>query len=133
MRCLACGAEMQLVQVVQDTTMLVSGYEHHMWQCSECDEVERRFVFTREKTPAADVPVEPTHPDMPAAKLQTSAWEQALEKVRSRQTELNERASAATDAERHDAFNRDRTVSLHFVLHIHQGLSHQVARSLPSP
>jgi hypothetical protein len=59
MLCLACGAEMRLVQVVKDTTMLVSGYEHHTWQCSGCSTVERRMTFTREKTPTQTVPAEP--------------------------------------------------------------------------
>ena len=51
MLCWECGAEMRLVQVVEDTTMLVSGYKHHTWQCSSCSAVERRMTFTREKTP----------------------------------------------------------------------------------
>ncbi|SRR5713101_1514120 len=67
MRCLACGAEMHMVQMTKDDTMLVSGYEHQTWQCSACNEVERRFVFTREKTPAEKVPVEPTHLETPAS------------------------------------------------------------------
>jgi hypothetical protein len=55
MLCLACGAEMSLVQVVEDTTMFVSGYEHHTWQCSACSTVEQRMTFTREKTPTPTV------------------------------------------------------------------------------
>ena len=51
--CIACGAEMRLMQAVPDNTMMVSGYEHHTLQCTGCDEVERRLVFTREKKPAA--------------------------------------------------------------------------------
>src|SRR3974377_2279202 len=58
MLCLDCGAEMHLVQVTKDTTMPVSGYEHHTWQCSGCSTVEQRMTFTREKTPAQPVPVE---------------------------------------------------------------------------
>ena len=50
MLCLGCGAQMRLVQVVKDTTMLVSGYEHHTWQCSGCSTVERRMTFTSEST-----------------------------------------------------------------------------------
>ena len=46
MLCLACGAEMRLVQVVKDTTMLVSGYQHRTWQCSGCDSVEQRTTFS---------------------------------------------------------------------------------------
>jgi len=58
MLCLGCGAQMRLVQVVKDTTMLVSGYEHHTWQCSGCSTVERRMTFTSESTPPPMVAVE---------------------------------------------------------------------------
>ena len=61
MLCLDCGAEMRLVQVTEDTTMFVSGYEHHTWQCSGCSTTERRMIFTREKTPTPSVTIEPTH------------------------------------------------------------------------
>jgi len=43
MLCLACGEEMRLVQITKDTTIPVSGYEHHTWQCSACSTVERRM------------------------------------------------------------------------------------------
>ena len=59
MLCLECGAEMRLVQVVEDTTMFVPGYEHHTWQCSACSTVEQRLTFTREKTPTQTAQVEP--------------------------------------------------------------------------
>ena len=59
MLCLDCGAEMRLVQVVEDTTMFVPGYEHHTWQCSACSTVEQRLTFTREKTPTQIAQVEP--------------------------------------------------------------------------
>jgi hypothetical protein len=58
MLCLGCGAQMRLVQVVKDTTMLVSGYQHHTWQCSGCSTVERRMTFTSESTPPPMVSVE---------------------------------------------------------------------------
>ena len=61
MLCLSCGAEMSLVQVVKDTTMFVSGYEHHTWQCLGCSTVEQRMTFAREKKPSQTVPVEPFH------------------------------------------------------------------------
>jgi hypothetical protein len=116
MLCLDCGAEMHLVQVTKDTTMLVSGYEHHMWQCSGCSTVEQRMTFTREKTTAQTVPVAPTQlvPGEPAqtapveptqtapvepalrpptATLQTNVW---FEKLRS----LKARATAAREAAR---------------------------------
>ena len=62
MLCWECGAEMRLVQVTKDTTMPVSGYEHHTWQCSGCSTVEQRMTFTRKNTPTQIVPVEPTQP-----------------------------------------------------------------------
>src|SRR6478672_8044313 len=62
MLCLECAAEMRLVQVVEDTTMLVSGYEHHTWQCSACSTVERRMTFTREKTPTPIAPTDTSEP-----------------------------------------------------------------------
>ena len=49
MRCVACGAEMHLVQVAGDDTMMVRGYEHHTFECSACREVERRLTFSRAK------------------------------------------------------------------------------------
>ena len=48
MRCLACGAEMQLMHVVQDDTMWVPGYEHRTFMCSACGDIERRLVFARD-------------------------------------------------------------------------------------
>ena len=48
MRSLACGADMYLMQVVQDGTMPVPGFERHTFMCSACDDVERRLVFTRD-------------------------------------------------------------------------------------
>src|SRR6516165_7812536 len=60
MLCLDCGAEMHLVQVTKDTTMLVSGYEHHTWQCSGCSTIEQRMTFTPEKSPTQIAPAELT-------------------------------------------------------------------------
>ena len=48
MRCLACGAEMHLMHVVQDDTMPVPGYEHRTFMCSACGDIERRLVFARD-------------------------------------------------------------------------------------
>jgi hypothetical protein len=49
MRCVACGAEMILVNVVQvqDDTTAAPGVEDHRFMCSECHEVESRLVLTR--------------------------------------------------------------------------------------
>jgi hypothetical protein len=58
MLCLDCGAEMSLVQVTKNTAMLVSGYEHHTWQCSECSTVEQRMTFNCKSSPIRPVSVE---------------------------------------------------------------------------
>ncbi len=49
MRCIDCGAEMRMLQVARDDTMMVSGYEHHTLECAGCHKVERRLVFSRAK------------------------------------------------------------------------------------
>ena len=36
MRCVACGAEMHLIEVGSDETMMVPGYEQHTFECSGC-------------------------------------------------------------------------------------------------
>ena len=45
MRCLACGAEMNLVSTIEDDTMPVAGFEHHTFMCLACGDVEQRLVF----------------------------------------------------------------------------------------
>jgi hypothetical protein len=47
MRCVACGTEMRLVEVAQDDTKMVRGYEYHVLVCPGCDETERRLVFNK--------------------------------------------------------------------------------------
>jgi hypothetical protein len=51
MRCVSCGEEMRLVQVVEEKNMMVTGYEKHSFECSGCREVEQRLVFTEHKGP----------------------------------------------------------------------------------
>ena len=48
MLCMVCGAEMILTNVVQDETTAVPGFEHHTFMCSECQDIERRFVFMKQ-------------------------------------------------------------------------------------
>jgi hypothetical protein len=45
---MACGAEMILTNVTQDDTIGVPGFEHQTFRCSECHDLERRFVFTKQ-------------------------------------------------------------------------------------
>jgi len=77
MRCMACGAEMILMDTVLDDAVVVPGFEHHTFVCSECRDIERRLVFTKRGrqgdtapvpeqaappiVPIRRMPVEPTH------------------------------------------------------------------------
>jgi hypothetical protein len=45
MHCMACGAEMILVKVIEDVTMPVPGFERHAYMCSLCNETEQRLAF----------------------------------------------------------------------------------------
>jgi hypothetical protein len=80
---------MNLMQVVPDTTMMVSGYEHHTLQCSACPEVEQRLVFRQNAPqPAESVPVHSAPPVSPAFALASergataSAWKRAFARLR---------------------------------------------------
>jgi hypothetical protein len=72
MRCMACGAEMILMNVVQDDTMAVPGFEHHTFMCSACHDVERRLVFTRHgrQSDAEPMPMNTAPPIVPASTVQ---------------------------------------------------------------
>jgi hypothetical protein len=72
MRCLVCGAEMILTNVVPDDTMEVTGFEHHTFTCSECQDVEGRLVFA-EQGRGGDVepmPEQVAPPVVPASTMQ---------------------------------------------------------------
>src|SRR5215470_7079098 len=104
MRCMACGAEMRVVQVVPDDTLMVPGYERHTLQCSGCNDVEHRLVFNREaaerSAEAAEAgptvaapPVEPASvaANEPAANepaAAPSAWQRAIAMFRGRHAGL---------------------------------------------
>ena len=69
MRCMSCGAEMRLLQTERDDTMGAPGYQRQTLQCSGCNEVERRTIFTGEipsqpAESAAAAPVDPTTPPL---------------------------------------------------------------------
>ena len=69
MRCMACGAEMMLMNVVQDDTMVVPGFEHHTFKCSECQDVEQRLVFTKQDR-YGDIPEQAAPAVAPASTVQ---------------------------------------------------------------
>jgi hypothetical protein len=101
MRCLACGAEMDLIEIVPDTTKMVRGYEHQTWQCSSCSETERRLVFSGangapkpQKFPAREKPAAPPEPLIPPPVTRAdkkaeiaSAWRRSFAKLRARHTD----------------------------------------------
>jgi hypothetical protein len=113
---------MRLVQAVADHTMMVPGYEHQTLECPACHEVERRLVFARpvEPRPVEPKPVEPksldtkpielrrpseegpasgTAPKGDACAQPPSTWERALDRLRSQQSSLQERAAVAKTPE----------------------------------
>ena len=102
MLCLACGAQMRLVEVVEDTTMLVSGYEHQTWQCSGCSSVEQRMTFTRKKGQTRRAPVEaaPTA----ATNASPKPFDEKLRDLMERATALKQ---AVAESKRRAQFKRD--------------------------
>jgi hypothetical protein len=47
MRCMACAAEMILVNAIEDHSMPVAGFERRAYICSLCNETEQRLVFNK--------------------------------------------------------------------------------------
>jgi hypothetical protein len=54
MQCLACGAEMQLREVVLTDIPTLPGFERHTYRCSACQQVASRLVICRAKMPMVD-------------------------------------------------------------------------------
>ena len=98
MQCLACRADnkMFLTDVLRDDTMKVPVIEHQIYMCSACRHVARRLVFRRAKMPITHLPVITTPIDQlwKGRVAAPGAWANAVEKLRSRQIELKERAAA---------------------------------------
>ena len=101
MKCLACGAEMRLIEVRPDRTT-VCGIERHTFRCSACAHTAQRLMLNRPRVPITNLPVvippkapviDP-HNGRPAAQ---SAWAKSIEKVNNKQAELKQRAAATTE------------------------------------
>jgi hypothetical protein len=75
MLCILCGAEMRLIRVQPDDTMMVKGYEYRTFECPSCQETELRLTFTHEPTPqpGQPVPADTSAPVPPAATGQDPA------------------------------------------------------------
>ena len=85
MRCPACGAEMHLMKVAPDKTMMVPGYEEHTFECSGCHDQVRRLVFI----PRAIEPLTNEQMRLPPARFRSpvdgstpkGTWSRALRAV----------------------------------------------------
>jgi hypothetical protein len=85
MTCPACGAQMHLIKVAPDKTMMVPGYEEHTFECSGCHHHVRRLVFI----PHAIEPLTSERMRLPPARLKNpadgwmskGAWSRALRAV----------------------------------------------------
>src|SRR4030088_2555507 len=71
MQCSACGAEMQLRDVVPADIPTMPGFERHTFRCSACPQVARRLVISRAKMPVVDPLVPSAAPAAPTTNLQT--------------------------------------------------------------
>ena len=108
MKCVACGAEMRLMQVQTDTAT-VCGIERHIFSCSACPQSAQRLMFNRARMSGINAPAVATPTEAPAIKLQAaraaglSGWMRAIEKLGSRQTALKERKAAERTSARPSA------------------------------
>jgi hypothetical protein len=56
MRCLACGAEMRLIEVINDGRMAATGFERHISKCSGCSRIRWRWEVAGNRVPIATLP-----------------------------------------------------------------------------
>jgi hypothetical protein len=105
MKCVACGAEMRLMQVQTDT-VTVCGIERHLFGCSACPQSAQRLMFNRARMSSINLPVAATHSEAPPIELDAariagaSGWTRAIEKLSSRQTALKEHKAAERTSDR---------------------------------
>jgi len=71
MRCLSCNAEMILINVVEDETLMARGFERHTYMCSGCADIERRFVFNKHDSDHDFDAAPPTAPSIEPASVET--------------------------------------------------------------
>ena len=96
MQCLACGAEMQLREVILADIPTMPGFERHTFRCSACPQVARRLVICRAKMPVVDPLVPSAVSEAPTTNLQTgqqaagSVLPNAVEKLHSTQAALED-------------------------------------------
>ena len=67
---MACGAEMILVNAIEDISMPVAGFERRAYMCSQCDEAEQRLAFNKPGDQAVSATAPASTTDLP---ISTSA------------------------------------------------------------
>jgi hypothetical protein len=96
MRCLACDAEMILMNVVRDDTMALLGFEHHSFSCPRCHDVDRRLVFIKhgrqrdaEPMPLHTAPpIAPSSPVLDEQVATPGLFKRVVAKLRSRKADV---------------------------------------------
>ena len=65
MRCLGCGTEMVLIDVVENKSLMVRGFQHQTFKCPKCHETDQRVAFNKlAAPPIAPSIVEPPGDDI---------------------------------------------------------------------
>ena len=95
MRCLGCGVDnkMLLMDVLRGDTMKTPVIEHQIYMCSACRHIARRLVFRRAEVPithSLPISVDTLWKERVAA---PRTWRNAVEKLHSRQIDIQERAA----------------------------------------
>lgn len=122
MRCMGCGAHMVLTAAVPDETMVVRGFEDQTFRCFDCGVTEQTRAFraggppaAAGGLPAAEVmgpasngvrPENGTEAVPAVAAARSRAWTRAVEKLRSREAEIRQRAEGAKRTDWNMAFNQ---------------------------
>jgi hypothetical protein len=117
MRCMHCFEQMAVTAVTPADVVAMQGFAHQTLECPTCGASEVRLVFRRglpeapasstgalpveEPAATAAAPEEPAAPPRPR-----SAWEIAVDKLRSRQADLQQRSGEAGKEDWAAQFNR---------------------------
>jgi hypothetical protein len=103
MKCMACRADnkMLLMDVLRDDAHKEPVIERRIYICSACRRIARRLVFRRTRMPITHLPaiVIPIDQLWKERVASFRTWANAVEKLRSRQVDLKERAAAAKIAD----------------------------------
>jgi hypothetical protein len=101
MLCMACGGKMRLAKVDQTEAGLIPGFAHHTFECTSCQDVERRLMLagaaTREPFLATDAapPVfpEPVRPNDGASSVSPALQQDQAAPSPARESQTDQAAS----------------------------------------